>query len=355
MSQRGQRSQISTKAELIEVVRPPEVWDTRSPLVQLNRMNHDLGQAYWATLLALSVVRDASKRADQPADGRSAFAHRDNSQFRRTWEQFARSFPSNFDGTRLPITAKQVHTSVKHAVAAITEHAIVKSSSLFESFAQCWALNYVLARLEASQRLTAEELALIREFSPLTSRQLPGWPRIVHAIPLLVTELRTISHVRVDPRTGTMADEPLSEQLNALVVISFWRKWRNALVHSSGAVTPAFWDKHADIWAALCAIVPAARLGVGRKLPLNENIYRSVASVHAHAARRMRTILMDASHDRRGHVLAPGPRWPSDRLPPDKMPTQLPAMLIPGDHEPSVKYATGAVEPNVRPPSGRND
>jgi len=329
-------------SEPIAVVRPPEIWDTRSPLIQLNRMTCDLGQAYWATLLALSVVRDASKRADPSADGRSAFAHRDNSSIRRTWEQFTRSFPSNFDGTRSPITAKHVGKSVKLAVASITEHAIVKSSSLFESFAQCWALNYLLARLEASLQLTTGELALVREFSPLTSRHVPGWPRITKAIPLLETELRTISHVKVDPRTGATANAPLTKELNALVVISFWRKWRNALVHGSGVVTAGFWDEHEAIWIALCAIVPSSRLRLGRKLPLNENIYRSVASVHAHAARRMRTILMDASSDRRGHVLAPGPRWPSDRLPPDKVPTQLPAMLIPGDHEPSVKYAIGA-------------
>lgn len=329
-------------SESITIVRPPEVWDTRSPLIQLNRLTHDLGQAYWSTLLALSVVRDASKRADPPADGRSAFAHRDNSPFRRTWEQFTRSFPSNFDGTRSAITAKHVHKSVKLAGAAISEHSIVKSSAQFESFAQCWALNYILARLESSQRLTKGQLALIREFSPLTSRHVPGWPRMVHVIPLLKSELETISHVRVDPRTGATANGPLSEQLNAFVVISFWRKWRNTLVHGSGSVTPEFWDQNAAIWSALCEIVPSARLGVGRKLPLNEYIYRSVASVHAHAARRMRTVLMDVSGDRRGHVLAPGPRWPSDRLPPDKVPTRLPAMLMPGDHEPSVKYATGS-------------
>jgi hypothetical protein len=329
-------------SEPIAVIRPPEVWDTRSPLIQLNRLTHDLGQAYWSTLLALSVVRDASKRADPPSDGRSAFAHRDNSLFRRTWEQFVRSFPSNFDGTRSPITAKHVGTSVKLAIAAITEHAIVKSSALFESYAQCWALNYILARLEASQRLTSGELALIREFSPLTGSHIPGWPRIVQAIPLLNSELAAIAHVRVDPRTGAMADAPLSEQLNAFVVISFWRKWRNALVHGSGVVTPTFLDEHAAIWTALCDIVPSARLRANRKLPLNENIYRSVASVHAHAARRMRTILCDASGDRRGHVLAPGPRWPSDRLPPDRVPAQLPVMLMPGDHGLSVEYANGA-------------
>lgn len=328
-------------SDAITVIRPPEIWDTRSPLIQLNRMTHDLGQAYWSTLLALSVVRDACKRTDPPTDGRSAFAHRDNSAFRRTWEQFARSFPSNFDGTRSPITAKHLRKSVKLAIPAITEHAIVKSSSLFESFAQCWALNYLLARLEASQRPTKRELTLIREFSPLTSGHVPGWPRIVHAIPLLKHELSRISHVKVDPRTGATADAPLSEELNAFAVISFWRKWRNALVHGSGDVTPAFWDEHATIWTALCAIVPSARLGVGRKLPLNENIYRSVASVHAHAARRMRVVLMDASGDHRGHVLAPGPRWPAHRLPPEKVPAQLPAMLMPGDHEPSVKYAKG--------------
>ena len=238
--------------------------------------------------------------------------------------------------------------SVDLAVTAITEHAIIKSSSLFESYAQCWALNYILARLETPAQLTAGELTLAREFSPLTSKHLPGWPKIVRSIPLLETELKSISHVKVDPRTGAIANAPLSNQLDALVVISFWRDWRNALVHRSGYVTKAFVAEHAAVWKALCAIVPSGRLRVGQALPVNERIYRSVEIVHTHTARRMRTILMDMSGDRRGHVLAPGARWPTDRLPPDKLPAELPPMLMPGDHEASLHYATGAAQQETR-------
>lgn len=321
------------------IIRPPEVWDTRSPLIRLNRQTQQLGQAYWSTVLALSSVRYVSKRMPQSAHAASIFGHGENGPFRYIWDQFIRSFPSDFDGSRPPVNVKHFRKSANAALAAITEHAIVKSSSNFEAFAQCWALNYLLARLETPHQLTDRECALARDFS---SKHIPGWPRIVAALPILQTELSVIAHVRVDPRTGKMTDAPITEQLNALVVISFWRQWRNALVHHSGVIGAKFLQAHAPTWAALAAIAPAPRLSVDAPLPLTESVYRSVGSVHAHAARRMKAILMDASRDRRGHVLAPGPRWPTDRLPPDKLPPRLPAMLMSGDHEPSLAHATTA-------------
>ncbi len=327
------------------VIRPSGVWNTRSPLIQFNRHNHDLNQAYYSTLLAITGVQSAGNKLGPSAAASDLFPHKtSHSVARRAWSAFKRSFPSQFDGSRRPLTVEDVQKTTRLAIAAITEHTIVKCGALFESFAQCWALNYLLARLESGEALTQKERSLIHEFSPVQSTRVPGWPAIFKAIPGICTELSRVPHLKTDPRTGEAVDAPLTPVLNAFTVIGFWREWRNSLVHRSGVVSTWFFNVHGPVWEELQDLAPTNKdLDIGHKLPLDDSTFRAVAAVHARAAKSRRDILVKVSGERRGHVLAPKPSWKSGRMPPEMMPDRLPPLLLRGDHESSLLWSTDEV------------
>ncbi len=324
------------------VIRPSGVWDTRSPLIQFNRHNHDLNQAYYSTLLAVTGVQSAGNDLGPSTAASELFPHqKSHSVARRAWPAFKRSFPSQFDGSRRLLTVEDVQKTTRLSIAAITEHAIVKYGALFETFAQCWALNYLLARLESGEGLTQKERSLIHEFSPVQSTRVPGWPAIFKAIPRIRTELNQVPHLKTDPRTGEPVDAPLTPALNAFTVIGFWREWRNSLVHRSGIVSTWFFNEHGPVWDELQDLAPTNKgLDIGHKLPLDDSTFRAVAAVHARAAKSLRDILVEVSGERRGHVLAPKPSWKSGRMPPEMVPDRLPPLLLRGDHEPSFLWST---------------
>jgi hypothetical protein len=61
---------------------------------------------------------------------------------------------------------------------------------------------------------------------------------------------------------------------------------------------------------------------------------------HYRAALSLRPVILAASGERRGHVLAPGRATDTGKVDPKDLPDRVPPMLMPGDHELSYKWAS---------------
>jgi hypothetical protein len=100
-------------------------------------------------------------------------------------------------------------------------------------------------------------------------------------------------------------------------------------------------------WSDFRAVFPHIKdIEVGKRLSLTDGTFRALTTTHYRAAKSLKPILMAASSERRGHILAPGPPAPDpNRISPDKLPERVPALLMTGDHDVSYKWVTGPPKP----------
>ena len=217
--------------------------------------------------------------------------------------------------------------------------AVIKYASLFESFAQCWALNYLLTKLENGAGWTPDERKLAENFSPVHGKyNAPGWPIITQRIPDLRSELSKLPHINKDTSTGADITMPISPDLNAFRTIKFWRDFRNNVVHSSGLITSTFRDENGAFFEQLRA--PYAKfmtpLELGKPLKFFDTVFPAMATTHYKAALWMNKWLETESGQRRGHPYAPNPKI-SDWF--DASVSPLP-LLVSGDHLDSYRWVT---------------
>jgi hypothetical protein len=326
------------------VIRPSGVWDTRAPLFQYIVHHRSENQLYYALVLGISrLIYDA--RDFEPHESASQFFQpkQTGRMAKRAWASYRNSFPQIEDGHRPEPTVQHALISLNSTLPSVTEYAIVSYCGLFETYIQCWALNYLLAKLECADRWTPQESRLASRFSPLSSTPLPSFYQICDGIPIIKEELRQVPHVLADPTTGKTIDAPILPHLNAYETVSFWRDWRNLLVHGSGIVNSRFHNRHAEFWCEFKQVFPhIPDFRIGKRLSLNDGTFRALTTAHYRAARALRNVLVDASGSRRGHVRAPGPTSESGRVSPEEVPDRPPPMLMYGDHEPSYRWTIDA-------------
>ena len=332
------------------IIRSSGIWNTRSPLIVFNRNNHYINQVYYSSILAITKVQSECNDFELTSPASQIFPNKKKQPIaRRAWPAFKRSFPSSLDGSRTPPTVADVQNISRISIRALTEYSIIKYGALFESFAQCWALNFLLARLESGISLTRKERELGQKFAPVNKRHhvqrhhVPGWPEICQNLPQIREVLIKEPHIKTDPRTGATIDEPITPQLNAFSVIGFWRDWRNSLVHKAGMVSSRFFNRNAEVWNELQDLFPTnIDLKAGVRLSLDNLTFRAVTAVHSRAAKALRDILVTVSSERRGHVNAPNKAWDyeSGPMPPEMLPDFDPPMLMEGDHQASFLWAT---------------
>lgn len=154
------------------IIRPSGVWDTRSPLIVFNKNNHYINQVYYSSILAITRVQSECDNIELESPASKVFSHKKKHPIaRRAWPAFKRSFSSSLDGSRIPPTVADIQKISRISIRAITEHLIIKYGALFESFAQCWALNFLLARLESGASLTQKERKLGQKFAPIHKKK----------------------------------------------------------------------------------------------------------------------------------------------------------------------------------------
>jgi len=328
------------------IIRPSGVWDTRSPLIKFNQNNHYINQIYYSSILSFTKVQVECSDFDENTLASTFFCHRKKSNLaRNVWSAFKKSFPSDIKGNRNPPIISDVQRISYLSVHAVTEYALIKYGALFESYAQCWALNYLLSRLENGFLLTKKESDLVQMFSPRNKRNnfIPGWRHIYKSIPIIYDLLSDEPHIKTNPFTKKEVNEPINSKTNAFTVINLWRDWRNSIVHQSGMINERFYNKNKQVWTDMQKLFPKnIELLKGERLPCDHTTFRAVTTVHSRAAKAMRDLLVKTSNERRGHVHAPGKAWNYKQglMPPEKIPDKLPPMLMKGDHNSSFLWAT---------------
>jgi len=328
------------------IIRPSGVWDTRAPLFHFLTLHRQENEIYHALTLGINhLMRETSQR-DLNSDAREMLLG-ENEKYpqRRAWGSYIESFQNPASGKERPHPRiGDFQRSLESSRSSITEYAIVSYFGVFETYMRCWALNFLLAKLENEDKgigdpWTPAERNLANSFSPLKKGPIPNFVGIYKAIPVVESNLRQLPHIFFDPKNGKLVETPITSQLTAFQTIEFWREWRNLLVHSSGIVNAAFYNKHKDFWRDFKSVFPAmSDFEKGRRLILNDWTFRAMTTVHHRAAKSLRNILVEISHERRGHAHAPGPE--KKKYGPEDIPGHLPGLLIPEDHDYSYKWAT---------------
>jgi hypothetical protein len=251
---------------------------------------------------------------------------------------YRRSHGNDPDRKAIQPTVNHLWNDSYVALADVQEMAVIRLSSMFEAFAQCWTLNYLLAKFEAAMPLSKAEQDLALDFIPPRAKgHVPGWPQILRAISILKDHLSKLPHLFTNPKTGEKVTEPLSANLNALAAIQFWRSYRNQAIHLSRLVTRTFHTKYSQFFTeAMECFGHIRHLTPGKPLPFHDDLYGAMAAAHYRAALLMNDILEQISSERRGHPEAPSPKkttyW--------SMPPKSPPLLMNGDHLPSYLWIT---------------
>ena len=324
------------------IVRPSGVWNSRAPFNDYLQRQQVLSRAVAALQISTYFLREhISAEPNQDSLGKDYLRDllKSRAPAANAWLNFRRSHGYDENKIAPQPTIKRLYGEAALSLFFVLEMAVIRLSSLFESYAQCWALNVLLTILENGQPLRPTEVELAETFLPFQVGRrapiLPGWWDILRSFPQLEVDLRNLPHLFTDPRSGKKVDKPISGTLNAYSVIEFWRAYRNLSVHTSKQITTRFHHRWSGFFAeSMESLGHIERLEVGKPLPVHDDLYGAMAACHYRAALVMTETLIVLSNERRGHPEAPGPKT-TDTFP---APPPSPLLLLPGDHPDSVRW-----------------
>lgn len=325
------------------VVRPSGVWNSRSPLNDYIQQDRAISKSCSVSTLALYVLRERLSSEPAERSGRQVLKNvtKARAGAGQAWLNYRRSHGNDAEKKAIQPTVGHLLSDSALCLDDLQETAIVRLSSTFEAFAQCWALNYLLARLESGASLSTPEAKLASGFLPIARNKVPpGWPQIVNAIPELRETLARLPGSFTNPKTGARIVAPVSPTLTALAAIQFWRAYRNLTVHSSRLITRRFHKRFASYFTEAMECYGHVReLSPGRPLQFHGDLYGAMAAAHYRSALSMNEMLEETSHCRRGHPESPNPKTTVHWMEPPRSP----ALLVKGDHDLSFAWTTDAV------------
>ena len=325
------------------VIRPSGVWNSRAPFSNYYADNREIGIHFNVLVVAASRVRaDVLQRGKEKNDGsalrwlRNAGA---TSSF--AWLGYRKSLGRDVDGALPRPTPSDLAQDLRDAVNSLCQMMLLRVSSLYEAFAQCWALNYLLTRLEhPPHEWSPKEQMLADRLSPVLSGRVPGWPAVLKAIPWIGVELSALPHIYIDMHTKEEVSAPVTDFVNALSVIEFWREYRNLVIHRNGLVSTEFFTRFGRLYEELRkpfrADIPPLKLRT--PLKFSPAVPKAMATVHYRAAAHLAKRLVELSHGRRGHAGAPGPDTELLSQPPKR----ANPLLMEGDHAASLEWVNMA-------------
>lgn len=321
------------------VIRPAGIWDSRAPFNDfLDEHRRSVRHYNILTLAASRLVKDAENPATALRGAKKWLkVTRGSAQAGRSWMAYRRSLPRT-DRDQLPSpSAREAAQDLDECLTNVRKGTLIMYSSAFEIFVQCWALNYLLARLDAGFPWTGKERALARDFSPVHgSRDKPGFPRIVQSIPVLSDGLPRLPTFVTSPDTDSETPASIEPEYNALEGIRFWRAVRNHFVHRDGIIDAEFGRRHSGFIVKLREHYPyMPPVRDWTRFLLYDDLFRAMLVVHYRVARWMSDELESMTLGRRGHPLAPGPK--SESFFPGAAPVS-PKMIMVGDHEASFRW-----------------
>jgi hypothetical protein len=318
------------------------MWNSRAPFFNFVLAHRDKNRTYATVTLAIYRLRYEINSLPSDTSGRKFFRAKEAGLLAgKAWTAYKRSFGKAAGASAPHPNVEQVSEDLQASLYAIREHTLVSYSSMFETYVQCWSLNYLLAKLEAGG-WDPPESELACRLSPIHGfTHTPGVPRVLQNLPFLAVMLEALPHVNIDASTDHEVTAPVSPLLNALVVIKFWRDYRNLIVHGSGLVSKPFLRKHRPFFDEFRKSYGYMKpLTVGQPLRFYDDVVRAMMTTHYKAARIMKDFLEAFSHGHRGHTFAPGPVVKDPAV---AMPPSAPSLLLPGDHPESFGWASDTV------------
>lgn len=326
------------------VIRAAGVWNSRAPFHQFLAEIKEINRTYTLTVLtALRVESDLGGR--QLTSVRSYLCPRSGSKRKSAPRQLAAWQAYRQSLGRDPVTGEyrapcvsDVLGDVENVVAGVRGATVLRLVSAFETFLQCWALNYLISKLERGLLWTNEDRILAVKLSPVHSAEPePSGAFILRCLPSVQAVLRKVPPFVRHGKTGVSLMQPDPPELNALTAVQFWIALRNLVVHRRGWVSTRFEKKYAVMWSLLLGDrMHIPRLTAGRRIKLyHELVDRASANVYR-AALALSDELETESKGRRGHPWAPSTRPNAAPNPPP----QPGPFLMEGDHELSYCWAT---------------
>ncbi len=296
--------------------------------------------------LSLAYLRGEAARIDATRSAKTFFRVKQREELAgRAWVSLKRSFQRRPGEQAYSPVVGDVQRIFPRIHAGFVEHALISYTGLFETYALCWALNYLLALLETGPGWSPRQRRLGLALNPLARQgrhRLPGTPEVFKAFEWLTESLSTLPHIGAG-NDGRESAAPISAIMHAHSVVLFWRDYRNLLVHRSGIVSNRFLNEHGSLVEEIRSTFPyIAPLALGKRVELKDSAFRAVASTHYRVALFMNERLRETSTGRRGHPFAPDPHVP-DRLVPDGH--RSAPLLVEGDHPPSFEWQQSTVHP----------
>lgn len=310
------------------VIRPSGVWNSRSPLQNYLRHTARISKGLNATSIMVARASAEARGIDPPVTAKSHL------RIKALGLKAGRAWIGLKDAVTEPLTTTDLPGLYRETYFVAAENALLKHISVFETFVQCWALNYLLAKLEreSGSRWTSLERKLALACWPIPKESsTPSIPKIAQCLPEVEATLKATPHVFTDRETGESVTSPIHPALNAWTVTSFWRSYRNLVVHQGAMVSRRFLVKHSPFYDPFKAHFEYVKpLQVGRQLELSDGLLVAVGTTHLKAALTLNLMLASLSSSSRGVPIE------LDRIDLSKNGA---ALLQPGDHDCSLQWA----------------
>jgi len=326
------------------VIRPAGIWDSRAPFHNYLKEQKRISRSYALSVLtALKVERDL-RSSELPSirkyfNPRIGVTNRSTPRDTSAWRSYKRALGRVGIGKDFQQpTLDEVLSDLEGVISAVRRSTLLNYVALFESYLQCWVLNYLLSKLEVGQLWTNEERLLATKLSPVHGTEVsPSTAFILRCLPNISQLLRKTPPFFRHPVTRLILERPEPVGVTCLAAIDFWIDLRNTIVHRAGWLTRKFIARHEMLWMELFGSEPhIPQPKYGRSVLLYHEMVTSAALTLYRAALALSNELESISQGRRGHPWAPSGRLENSEKQP---PISAPSLLIDDDHENSVRWA----------------
>ena len=288
------------------VVTPSGVWPRRTPLfMYINEHREAMRNLHITTIATRNSIHQLDMYSNEGnISARNFFNVPRSIPLRRYWTKYTNSFPKeDAHGTNFPPQIHEAKKDLEESIYDMRLFFVLKIVASFEAFSQCWAVNYLLAKLETNKSWTLNEKKLAIKFSPIHTYK-PGWFPMWHDVENEIDGLKSV--LLKSPHFFTDQNEnPISEPVNGVNLsqaLGFWRKFRNAAMHNSVRFTESFVERNQNTFRKI-------KMGYADELPdlepdmrlhLTEKVPNMVEVAHLKAAITMNDLLVEVSNGKRG-------------------------------------------------------
>jgi hypothetical protein len=319
------------------VIRPSGIWNTRSPLHAFRKIQKSHQRAYDITILAHERINhDLLKAREAGILLKDYLVVPDRHRSERTWRSYEKAqVRRNLNGELSKPAYGHVRNDLLVAGVFMRRSALLSTLALLEQYINCWMLNLLLTKLERGDSWTAFERHFAERVSPVHVHghgTNPNLSQIFKSVEEIRSCLSSLPYDSRLPKVLLGSDHSFS----AYDALSFWRQYRNCLVHNGGFCTPRLYERQLDFWTRGMNHYPGDVFEERLPLPLSPELLVYCRRIVYQSVVALEKVLEDLSSGRRGHPWAPEKRPGPDAVPPK----EVPDLLVTGDHSDSFNWVT---------------